>query len=222
MHRTVPSSCGIADRLDEVGAGRIVRHRPTSGAIPRNIVRGAAHRGEIGGGEEAAGVGPHQERAVRPVADEVAIVPALREHDGGQSQRERAVGARTHAQPLIRPGRRPRAPRVHYDQGRSARSRMLDGGGLRQVGGGRVVPPEQEAAGALEVGRADIHAEGERRDEVTVPGAQLLAPHQVRAPEGADETEDPEEAVGDRGAGGRGAAEGHALGPVPPGDLAHP
>ena len=38
-------------------------------------------------------------------------------------------------------------------------------------------------------------------DEVPVPGAQLLAPDQVRAPEGADETEDPEEAVGDRGAG---------------------
>ena len=52
----------------------------------------------------------HQERAVGPVADELPVVPALRDHDAGQAQRERAVGARA-ARAATDPPGRPRPAR---------------------------------------------------------------------------------------------------------------
>ncbi len=205
---------GLDDALHESPRDGIVRDRPGRAAVPRHVVAALAVGREVGGREQAAGVLAHQQRAVGPVADEVAIVPALRDHDRGEPEGERPVGAGPHAQPLVGARGRARAPRVHHDQGRAARGGLRDRGGLGQVGARRVVAPEQQAAGALEVRRADVGAEGERGGVVAVPRAQLLAPHHVGAAEGADEPVDPREAVGDRGARGGGDREGHRLRPL--------
>ncbi len=184
-------------------------------------MRGMAVGGEVRGREQAPGVLTHQQRAVGPVAHELAIVPAALDHDPGQAERQRAVGAGAHAEPLVRPRGRAGAPRVHHDQGRAAPHRLGDRGGLGQVGRGRVVAPQEQAPGALEVRRADVGAEGERGRVVAVPRAHLLAPHHVRAAEGADQAIDPREAVGDGGAGGGGDGEGHRLRPLALGQRAH-
>ena len=182
---------------------------------------GVAVGREVGGREQPAGVLAHQQRPVGPVADEVAIVPALREHHRGQPEGERAVGAGAHAQPLVGAGGRARAPRIDHDQRGAARDRLRDRGGLGEVGGRRVVAPQEQAGGPLEVRGADVGAEGERGRVVAMPRAELLAPHHVGAPERADEPVDPREAVGDRGARGRGDRERHRLGALALGQRAH-
>jgi hypothetical protein len=215
-----PEHQRVLDAIGEASGHRVVGRRPSARLIPRHVMGGLA-RVEVGGGEEPAGVVAHQERAVGPVADELPVVPALADHDAGQAERQRAVGARPHTQPLIRPAGRAGAPRVHDDERRTARLRLGNCGGLGQVGVRGVVAPQQQAAGSLEVGRADVGAEGVGRHEVAVPGADLLAPDQVRAAEHPDQPVDPGEAVRYCGAGWRREGERHRLGPVTLGHLAH-
>ena len=46
-------------------------------------------------------VGPHQERAVGPFGDEVAVVPPALDHHVGEAERQRPIGSGPHPQPDI-------------------------------------------------------------------------------------------------------------------------
>ena len=81
--------------------------------------------------------------------------------------------------------------------------------------------PEQQTAGALEVRRADVGAEGVCRHEIAMPGAHLFAPHEVGAAEHPHKPVDPGSAVGHGGAGRRGQGKSHRLRSVALGHLAH-
>jgi hypothetical protein len=88
---------------------------------------------------------------VGPVADEVDVVPAVLHHHVREGQGERRVSAGPDPQPVVGPGGEAHLAWVDDDQLRAARDR---GGGARRMseaGDGRVVPPEQDAAGVLEI-----------------------------------------------------------------------
>ena len=72
-------------------------------------------------------------RPVAPVADEVAVVPAALDHDVGEAQRQRAVGARAHAQPDIRLAGEPDMARIDDDQLHAALERLDRRGRVRQA-----------------------------------------------------------------------------------------
>jgi hypothetical protein len=99
----------LLDVVHVLAGDRIVDDRPRGRRVPRNVAVRIAGEIEIGGGEESPRVVAHEERAVRPVADELAIPAALREHHAGQAERQRAVAPGSHAQPLIRLPPAPRA-----------------------------------------------------------------------------------------------------------------
>ena len=93
----------------EVGAVAVVPARRwchTAPAVPprssqANKRRASPSGVEVALGQQPAGVGAHQVRPVAPLADEVAIVPAALDHQIGEAERERAVGAGPHPQPDI-------------------------------------------------------------------------------------------------------------------------
>ena len=192
---------------DDVGS----RHsRDLLGHVGREL--GAARREQVPDGSAVDFVG-----RVGPVADEVGVVPAVLDHHVGEGQRECRVGAGPDPQPVVGLGGEARLARVDDDQLRAARDR---GDGARRVGEaghGRVVPPEQDAAGVLEIRQVDAgHGGAERveRGEVAAPPAQLHVVAVVRAAERTDQPLHPVDGVADRRRRGRARAEPHRLGPV--------
>ena len=211
----------IFDAFGILSRARVVDHGTAASLIPRRVVRGRAADVEIGGGKKPPGVVAHQEGAVGPVADELPVVPALGDHDPGDAERQRAVRSRSHAQPLVGAARRPGATWVDDHQRGPARLHLDNRRRLGQVRVRRIVTPEQQAAGTLEVRRADVSAEGICGREVAVPGAHLLAPDEVGAAEHPHEAVDPRKAVGHRGASRCRQRERHRLRSVALGHLAH-
>ena len=137
---------GLDDALHESPGGRVVRRpaAPRRGPTPRDG-RGAPS----GERSEAA--------SSRPVSSRTSSGPLVQSRTKsrsyqpsasitrGQPEGERAVGAGAHAQPLVGAGGRARAPRIDHDQRGAARDGLRDRGGLGEVGGRRVVAPQEQA-----------------------------------------------------------------------------
>ena len=160
----------------------------------------------------------HQERPVRPVLQEAAVEPAFLDHHPRDPEGERPIRARPHPQPLVRLRRHPRAARVDHDEPRPPRLRFVHPLPLREPGAGRVVAPEEHAAGGVEVRGPDPRTEGVAGGVVLVPVADLGAVDVVRAAERAHEPLEPGERVGDGGPARGRDRERHPFRPVLLGD----
>ena len=132
----------------------------------------------------------------------------------GEAQGERAVAAGPDAQPHIRLDREACAARIDDDELGAARLRFGDPAGIGEPGGARVVPPEDDATGVLEIRHRRVDAEGERVDVIPVEVADLRAVGRVGAAVGVAQAFDPGVRVLNAGARRRGDGERHALRPV--------
>src|SRR6266568_6605602 len=167
-------------------SGRIIGDRTVHRLAPGHIPVGAALSIKIALGQQTAAVRAHQQWAVRPVTDEVAIIPAALDHDMGNAERQRAVGTRSHSQPEIRLVRGPSAAGVDNNQTRSSFERRRGGNSVGEPGNIRVVAPKQDAAGMLEVrhiATGNSSAEGILRGQKPSPPAQFHRRAQVRTTE---------------------------------------
>ena len=156
----------------------------------------------------------HEKRGVGQVAHEVAVVPAFGQHHAGDSERERAVGARADPQPQVRLVRGAGPARIDHDQLRAPGARIRHLPGLRDPGSARVVSPQQRASGVLPVRSADVHAVGVGGGDILVPVADLGAVAVVRAAERMHQTLHPLDGVRHRGParGGDGECDGLGAG----------
>jgi len=160
--------------VDVTACHGIVDGGPRRGRIPYDVAIGVA--AELGRAEEAPVVVAHEERAIRPVADEIVIVPTIADHHAREPERQCPVGSRPHAQPLIRLRGQPRASRIDDDERGAACLRVGHRRRLREIRGRRIVAPQQQASGARKIRRADVDAKRVRGHVVPVPGAQLFRP----------------------------------------------
>ena len=195
--------------------------------VPGEISARASRGRDVALGEQPSVVRANQERAVRPLADEGAIVPATLDHDVGDAERQRAVGAGPHAQPEVSLGGEPGAARIDDDEASAAAERRRCRGRVRQSRDARVVAPEQDAAGLLEIGhgrarRAHAHAVGVARRITAAPAAQLQRSAVVRAAERSPQPLDPGRRVRDGRGGWRDHAEHDALGAMLVGQFPQP
>ena len=188
----------------------------------------AAARCHVALGKQSAGVAAHQQRPVAPIADEIAVVPAALDHQVGEAERQRAVGAGPHPKPDVGLVGETDLARVDHDQFHAAPCRLDGGGGMGQARHAGIVAPEDEAAGAGDVGHRvagkdpdAADAEGEAGGERPTPAADLEARHEVRTTVGVHQPPGPDVEVGGSGRRTRGYAEGERLGSVPVGDPAH-
>jgi hypothetical protein len=199
----------------EIGAlRRRIANRQSAVRIPCHeiVVFGSRRRRrEIASAQESVSVVPDQQRTIGPVADKFCVEPAVPDHLSGDAERQRAVGARPHAEPLIGAHGKARAPGIDHDEARAAGSRRSNGCGVIEPGCARVVPPQHDAARFLEIGRRDRTPERKGMGVILVPIADLGAIRHVRAAEGVDETLDPAQVVRDRGAARGRQAEGDRL-----------
>ena len=184
-----------------------------------------AGSGELVRAEQAPGVGPHEQRGVGPAAHEGLVVPAALEHHVDQRQRQRRIGAGPDLQPVLGLAGEPGAARVDHDEAGAAVERVDGRGGVHEPRDRRVVAPEEDAAGALEVGHegtGDRCAEGVHRRQEAAPAAQLHRAGEVRAAEGPAQPRDPVHRVAQRrGRRGR-RPEHHGLRAALVGDLPEP
>ncbi len=204
-----------------VAAGRrIVEERLRRGVVPGDVPSRATLRGEVALGQQAAGVRAHEQRAVGPVADEGAVVPAALDHDAGDAEGERAVAAGPHPQPEVGLIGEPDAAGIDDDQSRAALQRRDGGRRVGEAGEAGVVAPEEDAAGVLQVGhgRAAAEPEADAEGEERRPrGPSRTAPSRGQRfgePNARIRRWTQCSGVGDRGGGGRGAGKDDALGAV--------
>lgn len=200
-------------RGEFVGAGvGVVEHRAAARLVPGDEVARIAAAGNIRRGQEASGLGMHQQRAVAPVAHEVAVVPALLDHHAGDAKGESAVAARPHAEPEIGLVGKPGLAGIDDDELGAARLCRRGARRVGEPGGAGVMAPEQHAAGVGEIQGGHADAEGIGAGVILVPVAELRGVDPVRTAEGVDQPLDPENAVGESGGAGRRHREGDALG----------
>ena len=121
--------------------GGVVRDKPRRRAVPSEEAARIAGRREILPGQQAAGIGAHQQWSIAPVADEVAVEPAALDHHIGDAERQRAIGARPHPQPQIRLVGETGVAWVDDDQPHAALQRLGDGGRMAQAREAGVVTP---------------------------------------------------------------------------------
>ena len=156
------------------------------------------------------------------VAHELAVVPAVADHDMRKTERERPVGAGANAQPEIGLAREPDMARVDDDELHSALERRDGRGRVREARIGGVVAPEDQAAAVLDVRhRPAAAAGGDARDAERVarrvasaPAAHVQRPDEVRRAEGVHQPTQEGRRIADCGGGGGRLAERHALWPV--------
>ena len=111
----------LAGILSGILSGRgVVRHQPRSTLIPRKEPARIAIRRNVRLGQQPAGVGAHEMRPIAPLADEIAVEPAVLDHDIRDAERERAVGTGPHAQPQIGLAREPDMARIDHNQPHAA------------------------------------------------------------------------------------------------------
>ena len=166
------------------------------------------------GTERGAVVVPHQQRPVGPGPHEGRVVGTRLQEQVSEAQRERAVATGPDAQPGVRLDRETGAPRVDDDELGAARLRVRDTAGVSEPGGARVVTPEHDAVGVLEIRHRRVHAEGQGVYVVPVEVADLRAVGRVGAAEGVAQALDPGVGVLNAGAGRRRNAERDALRPT--------
>ena len=129
-----------------LAGGGVIRHQPRRRAVPGEDAARIAVRFEVAFGQQAAGVGAHQVRPVAPLADEVAVVPAALDHQMGEAERQRAVGAGPHPQPEIGLAGEADMARVDDDQPHAALQRRDRGGRVGDAGEAGVVAPQDQHA----------------------------------------------------------------------------
>jgi hypothetical protein len=89
-----------ARAVSTVAAGRgVVRDRLGGRSIPREKAVRIAMRRKIALAQQSAGIGAHEERHVAPITDEVAVEPSPLDHQIGDAESERTIGAGPHPQP---------------------------------------------------------------------------------------------------------------------------
>ena len=210
--------------MDIVDAAfRVKCHRQAARGVPGDALAGLAGCVDIRFAEEAAVVFADEERAVGPVADEVAVEPAALDHDVSDRERQRRVGPGPHAEPLVGAVGEPDSSGIDDDEPRPAFERGDGGSGVDDPSQRRVVAPEQDASGPLKVRHERAwhrRAEGIGSGEVAAPAAELHGDDVVGAAIGATETHDPVERIRDRRGRGRGGGEDHRLWTVLGGDAA--
>src|SRR5262249_13838803 len=81
--------------------GRIVAHETIGWAIPGEVSRRAIAADEVALAQKPTRVGAHQQWSVAPIADKGAVVPSSLNQQICQAEGQRAVAARTNAQPHI-------------------------------------------------------------------------------------------------------------------------
>ena len=139
------------------------------------MARVAARR-QVALGQQATGVGAHQQRPVAPGADEVAVVPAALDHQVGEAERERAVGAGPHPQPDIGLAGEADMARVDDDQPHAALQRRDRRGRVGEAGEARVVAPQDQAAAVGDVRHRPAAAGADAADAIGVAGGEGAAP----------------------------------------------
>ena len=133
----------------------IDHHRCRCGLVPGDIGVTASVCRKIGAGQVTAGCRVNEERPGAPVAQKRFVVPALLDHHPGNAERQGAIAAGPHAQPLIRLYRAACPPRIDHDQFGAARlggSRALRMDQPRGIG---IMAPVNDAAGTFIIRRAD-------------------------------------------------------------------
>ena len=215
FERPLATGSGRRPRIDHL-------RRPVARA-PRDRMAGVAARHEVRGGEQPAAppagarlraLVHHQKGSVRPVPQEVAVVPPLLDHHPRDAEGERSVGSRPHPQPLVRLRRDPRPARIDDDEPRPPRLRLVHPLPLREPRAGRIVTPEEHAAGGVEIRGPDPGAERVAGGVVLVPVADLGAVDVVGGPERVQQPLDPRQRIGDGGPAWGGDRERHPLGTV--------
>ena len=196
------------------GLGGVVEHRRAGVRIPGDAVRRITVRAQAIGAERRAVVLAQEQRAVGPGPHEGRVVVPGLQQQVGETECQRAVGAGPDAEPDVGLDREARAARVDDDELRPPRLRLGDAARIGEPGGARVVAPEHDAPGVLEIRHRRVDAEGEPVDVVPVEVADLRAVGRVGAAVGVAQALDPGIGVLNAGAGRRGDGEGHALRPV--------
>ena len=79
---------------------------------------------DITGAEKAAGIPAHKKRRVRPVTNEPIIVAAFFDQDFCKAKRERGIGSRKHAQPMVCIARKTSITWINGDDGSTPCSRF--------------------------------------------------------------------------------------------------
>ena len=141
--------------------------------------------------QQPPGIVAHQQGPVAPRPDERPVVPAVLDHQVGEAERQRAVGARADAQPDIRLGAEPDLARIDHDQLHAALQRIDGRGGVRQAREGGVVAPQDQASAVGDVrhgaraaaDRDAADAERVLRGKAAPPAAHVDAAVEVRRAE---------------------------------------
>ena len=145
--------------------------------------------------------------------------PSL-DHDPGEREGQRRVGAWPHRQPAIRLDGKADMARVDHDQLGAASARRGDPRRASQQRGARIMAPQQDAAGLRIIRRADAGAGREGAGKLAMPGADLHRIAVVRRAERVDQAVDPGLRIRQRGTGTGRDAEGDRLGTALGGDAA--
>ena len=203
VHR-IDAPLGVVD--DELGA-------PLDG---RDVAStGGWHAVQVAACKKHAGVVPHEERCVGPLAHEFDVVTAVADQQVDEPERQRAVGARPDLQPDVRLVRQTHPARIDDQQPGASRLGRRDVRGQRQEVAVRVRAPHHDAGAPRHVGhRQRRRPEGVvRAARVTRPLAEMGRAADVRGAEVIDEPLQPALGVGERRAPGRALVERDRMSP---------
>ena len=163
----------------EARAVAVVRHRTGWRGVPGEAGRIAVRR-QVALGQHPAGVGAHQHRTVAPGADEVTVVPAALDHQVGDAEGERAVGAGPHPQPEIGLVGETDMARIDHDQPHAALQRLDDGGRMGEARVAGVVAPQDQTAGVGDVRHGAARAGGDAARRRRCSGSPRRGPSRRR------------------------------------------
>lgn len=81
--------------------GGVVRDRFGADFVPHDVVGRIAPGRQVASAHETTRIGTHEQWPVGPAPDEVAVEPAALDHDVRERERQRRIGSRAHAQPVV-------------------------------------------------------------------------------------------------------------------------
>ena len=202
-----------------VAAGSRVVGDQTRLCLVPGEVAARALEAHVARAQQSTVIVAHQQGPVAPGLDERPVVPAVLDHQVGETQCQCAVAARADAQPDIRLGAHSDPARIDHDQLQSTLQRIGDGGCVRQAGEGGVVAPQDQASAVGDVGhRARAAADRDAADAERVlggkaapPAAHVDAVEEVRCAERIHQPPHEGRRIADRRGRGGGHAEGNRL-----------
>ena len=142
------------------------------------------------------------------------------DHQVGEAERERAVGAGPHPQPDIGLAGEAGVARIDHDQPHAALLRCDRRGRVRQAREARVVAPQDQTPGVGDVRHGSTapptaaDAVGIAGGKGTTPTAQIQIGEAIGRAEGVHQPPDETGGIRDGGRGGGGEAEGHGFRPM--------